>query len=104
MKAGLARDYACIRPACKPQGHRHDAEFRLTFNAPPLTDRTRLKGGVSMSMRTAEGEAPVVLFDRDQTQRANAPDGNAELLLWETTWYRIVLADLRQACARPRSN
>lgn len=88
MKAGLSRDYACIRLDCKPQGHRHDAEFTILFNAPPLTDKSRLQGGVSMKLRFAAGEEPVVLFDRAANQRALSRDGNFELVLWQTGWPR----------------
>lgn len=87
MKAGLAPDFACIRLDCKPQGHRGDAEFTILFNAPPLADKSRLQGGVSMKLRFA-GEEPIVLFERANQQRDLSRDGNFELVFWSTDWPR----------------
>jgi hypothetical protein len=88
LKAGLAPDFACIRLDCRPQGHRHDAELTLVFNAPPLADKRRLEGGVSMAIRLASGEPPIVLFERAQRQLELSRDGNFELGLWQTGWPR----------------
>jgi hypothetical protein len=82
MKAGLARDYACIRLDCKPQGHRGDATLRIHANAPPLSDRGRLQGGASLRMRTAPNEEFAVLFDGAK-QRDLSRDGQLELVLFD---------------------
>ena len=86
-KTGTSKDYACIRLGCKPHGHRHDAELTVFANAPPLADKSRLHGGVSMKLRFAAGEEPVVLFERAK-QLQLSRDGNLELVAWSTEWAR----------------
>ena len=80
-RIGASKDYGCIRLGCKPQGHRGDFELTIFANAPPLADGSRLAGGVSLRMRSAPGEVPVVLFDR-ASQRQISRDGELELLVW----------------------
>lgn len=78
MKAGLARDYACLRLDCKPQGHGGDAQLDLSANAAPPDEKTRVEDAF-LRMRLAPGEAPAVLFERMQ-QGARSRDGQLELL------------------------
>jgi hypothetical protein len=78
MKAGLARDYACLRLDCKLQGHDGDAGISIYANAPPPNENTRVESAF-LRMRIAPGEEPIVLFERAQ-QRARSRDGQLELL------------------------
>ena len=87
MKAGRAPGYACVRLDCKPQGHGGDAEITITANAPPLAEAGRAPDAVSLRMRAAPGEAPVVLFEGAR-QRGRSRGGDLELLLWEAHWVR----------------